>query len=134
MWLRRLDGHLNLMERMQKNAAKVLLPTMILSNAQSIKKKADELRANTRYLHEYREAYVLAFSETWLNETVPDSEVCPEGLTITRMDRCSKATGKEQGGGVCVMINDRWSLSLILDSYQYLCVPIIFLENSHKYM
>ena len=85
-------------QRLRKRKTKVPLPTIILSNVQSIKRKADELRANTRYLHEYRETGVLAFSETWLNDTVPDSEVCPEGFSIKRLDRCSKATGKEHGG------------------------------------
>ena len=101
-------------QRLWNRKTKVPLPTIILSNVQSIKRKADKLRANTRYLHEYREACVLAFSETWLNETVPDSEVCPDGFSIVRLDRCSKATGKEHGGGMCVMINDRWCKATVV--------------------
>jgi hypothetical protein len=33
--------------------------------------KADELSANLRFQHEYREACLLAFTETWLNDRVP---------------------------------------------------------------
>lgn len=101
-------------QRLKKRKTKVPLPTIILSNVQSLKRKADELRVNTHYLHEYREACILAFSETWLNDTVLDSEVCPEGFSLVRLDRCSMATGKDHGGGVCVMINVRWCKTTVV--------------------
>jgi hypothetical protein len=37
----------------------------------------------------------MAFSETCLSEAVPNSEVTPDGFTITHMDRDSDATGQE---------------------------------------
>lgn len=109
--------------KLRRRNAKVPLPTIILANVRSLKRKADELRANTRYLYEYREACILAFTETWLNNGVSDSEVCPEGFSIIRLDRCSETTGKEQGGGVCFMINDRWCRTTVIR--KKICTPDI---------
>ena len=74
----------------------------------------DELRPNSQYLYEYREACVMAFSKTRLLEAVPDSEVTPDRFTIIRLDRDSEATGKEHRGGVCVLIDDRWCKTTIV--------------------
>ena len=68
-----------------------------------------------------REACVMAFSETWLSEAVPDSEVNPNVFTFTRMDRDSEAIGKEHGGRVCVLINYRWCKTTIVR--KTLCTP-----------
>ncbi|KAK0151194.1 hypothetical protein N1851_007674 [Merluccius polli] len=43
----------------------------------SLRAKTDELSANTRYLHEYWSACVLAITETWLDSNIKSSEVKP---------------------------------------------------------
>ena len=43
---------------------------------------------------------VLALTETWLDETVLNSEVNIDGYTINRKDRC------RNGGGVCLFVRD----------------------------
>ncbi|KAL7380020.1 hypothetical protein ABVT39_010088 [Epinephelus coioides] len=40
------------------------LPAMLLINTPSLRLKSDELAANTRYLHEYQNACVLAITKT----------------------------------------------------------------------
>ncbi|KAI3363529.1 hypothetical protein L3Q82_012135 [Scortum barcoo] len=50
---------------------------------------------------------VLVFTETWLDPSIPDSAIVPEGLSIHRQDRTINS-GKSKGGGVCFMVNNKW--------------------------
>ena len=52
---------------------------------------------------------MLLFSETWFNENVPDTAVQPPGFSVYRSDRVSDVTRKTRGGGVCILVNDRWA-------------------------
>lgn len=69
-------------ERLKRLGNKLSLPMTLLINAQSLRGKMEELIANLRYLHEYKNACVLAITEMWLNENVPSSEVEPTGFTV----------------------------------------------------
>ncbi len=94
-------------QRLRRRANRPPLPSMLLCNARSLKNKAEELRANGRFLHEYRESCLLVFTETWLQEDVPDSLVSLDGFSLVRPDRNANS-GKSKGGGTCVYINNRW--------------------------
>lgn len=88
---------------------RVPLPSIILANVQSLRNKTDELQANVINQHKYRDACIMAFSETWLMPTDTDSDLTISGFGApVRLDRDSGATGKSQGGGVCVYLNQRW--------------------------
>lgn len=54
---------------------RIPLPSVILSNSQSFRTKADELQAHLRFQHEFRDACLLAITDTWLTgrdlETLP---------------------------------------------------------------
>ena len=51
----------------------------------------------------------MAFSETWLLSRDTDADLSISGFgALFRLDRDAKSTGKSQGGGVCVYINQRW--------------------------
>lgn len=43
---------------------RVPLPSIVLANVQSLKNKTDELQANIINQHKYRDACIMAFSET----------------------------------------------------------------------
>ncbi|XP_038838225.1 uncharacterized protein LOC120035736 [Salvelinus namaycush] len=103
-------------QRLKKIKNKPPLPTTLLINAQSLRGKADELSANLRFQHEYREACLLAFTETWLDDRVPDREVEPAGFTLVRADRDLTVTGKLHGGGVCPLVRDQWCKSILGNS------------------
>ena len=47
---------------------------------------------------------VLVISETWLNDSYDNSELCIPGYNMERLDRTHK-----KGGGLCIYINDRFS-------------------------
>lgn len=59
--------------RRQFQNNRILLPSIILANVQSLRNKTDELQGNVTYLLEYRDACLLAFTETWLFDSDSDA-------------------------------------------------------------
>ena len=51
------------------------MPSTILSNVRSLQNKVDELQANVRFQHEFRDACLLVNTETWLSERDSDTKV-----------------------------------------------------------
>lgn len=103
-------------ERMRRqHLSRIPLPSIILSNACSLRNKTEELQALVRHQHAFRDACILAFSETWLGERDADVELAVDGFGVPfRSDRLSTTTGKSCGGGVCAYINDRWCKSVLV--------------------
>ncbi|XP_039858765.1 uncharacterized protein LOC120715734 [Simochromis diagramma] len=55
--------------------------------------------------------------ETWLEPSVPDCAITPDGFTVYRGDR-TKDSGKKRGGVVCFMVNSLWARDVcILKTY-----------------
>lgn len=82
------------------NCGRVSLPSVIMSNVRSLQGKVDELQANVHYMHEYRNARLLAFTETWLVDNVCDQDLLIGFSSRVRLDRNQQNMGKVQGGGV----------------------------------
>lgn len=81
------------------------LPSVIMANVRSLRNKIDELQANVNYMHQYRTASILAFTETWLNKNDNDDTLSIDGFGIPlRLDRDNESTGKQCGGGVCLYV------------------------------
>ncbi|KAI3370677.1 hypothetical protein L3Q82_007089 [Scortum barcoo] len=83
------------------------LPSILLANVQSLDNKLDELRSRMAFQRDIKNCNVLVFTETWLDPSIPDSAIVPEGLSIHRQDRTINS-GKSKGGGVCFMVNNKW--------------------------
>ena len=101
--------------RMRRNKTKLPLPSMIVSNVRSINPKSpnhnfDELLANCRFTRQFRDTSLLCFSETWFTDKkVTGESVATDGFGEPyRMDRDSKQTGKERGGGVCLYVSEKF--------------------------
>lgn len=95
---------------------------MILTNAQSLRNKVDELQVNVNHLCEYKNACLLACTETWLTSSVLDSSLEIRGFGAPlRLDADCGITGKTQGGGVCLYINRRWCTNITVR--ERLCAP-----------
>ena len=100
--------------RLRRNKTRPTLPSVILSNVRSIRPNSpnlnfEELQANVSFISEYRDACVLCFSETWYCENVTDDSVALKGFgTPFRTDRDKDISNKQQGGGVCLYVNERW--------------------------
>ena len=85
------------------------LPSIVLSNVQSLQNKTEELQAQARYRHEFRDACILALTETWLSHKDLDKDVTIDGFgKLIRLDRGAVATGKSTGGGLCLFLNERY--------------------------
>lgn len=83
------------------------LPGILLGNVRSLRHKLEELQANVSLMHKYRNTHMMAFIETWLNDSIDDSTLRIEGFgTLIWLDRDKETTGKEHGGGVCVYIKE----------------------------
>lgn len=94
------------------------LPSIILSNACSLRNKLDELRLNARICQEYREACLMAYTETWFQEDFLDQLTQVQGFTNVRLDRDDNS-GRRRGGGVCVYIWDSWCVNFAIKDKVY---------------
>ena len=84
------------------------LPSILLANVQSINNKTDEFLQVMSHKREYAEASAVCLTETWLVPDTPDSAFTPPGFTAFRADRCPDKSGKQVGGGICLLVNKRW--------------------------
>ncbi len=64
----------------------------------------------------------LIFSETWLNEDIPDTAISLQTHFVYRSDR-TFVSGKNKGGGVCIYVNNSWCLDVSI-MFKY-CSPDI---------
>ena len=94
--------------RARRRRHRPVLPVLVTGNARSLNNKIDELEACTRYMHEYRDASLLCFSESWFKSNTPDSAVSLDGYHLVRGDRDTSICSKTRGGGVCIYINERY--------------------------
>ena len=110
--------------RTRRRADKPPLPSILLSNVQSLDNKLAELRARIHFTREMREVNILALSETWLGDSHENSMVEPAGFSIYRQDRSYALSGnKHKGGGVCAMIRQSWCSNV--KPLKSLCSPDI---------
>ena len=94
--------------------SRIPLPSIILSNARSLRNKADDLQDNVRFQHEFRDACLLAITETWLSERDSDTELAIDSFgSPVRIDRDAAAAGMSRGGGICLYVNQRYCKTLL---------------------
>ena len=113
-------------QRLRKltRANRLPLPSIVLSNVQSLKNKTDELQACVSFMHEFRDVCIFALTETWLTDADPDSTLIIDGFGAPiRLDRDPRTTGKSRGGGVCLYINPRWCTNVTVR--ERICLPDI---------
>ena len=106
--------------RVRRRPFRPPLPTVIMANVRSLRNTMDLLHARSRYQKTFKDVCIIALSETWLDESVPDSEVSLDNFTIIRADR-TRDSGKRRCGGVCLYINDRWCNNIKV--HRKMCTP-----------
>ena len=104
----------------KRGVKKPFLPVIILGNARSIVNKIEEIEANSKHFYEYRESSVMCFTETWLKESMPDSQFHLTDFTLIRSDRTT-SSGKSCGGGVCLYFNNKWTHTNNIHVKQRIC-------------
>jgi len=109
--------------RLRKRAHHPPLPSILLTNVQSLENKMDDLRARISFQQDIRDCSILCLSETWLTPSVPDTAVMPSNkVSVLRIDRTAEA-GKTKGGGVCFMINKKWCDPRNISILSRSCLP-----------
>lgn len=85
------------------------LPSVLQGNVQSLRNKLNELQGCVRFQKDFKNCGVLAFTETWFNKQDLDTDLYIDGFGRPfRLDRNAEVTGKKQGGGVCLYVNERY--------------------------
>ena len=92
--------------RLRKRGCRLPLPVITLANVRSLQNKLDELSVLTKQDCDYRRSSLLCFTETWLTD---DMNVNLDGFTTIRFDRDATKTQKRVGGGLCMMVNNKWA-------------------------
>ena len=95
--------------RIQPSNTKVPLPGLLLTNAQSIVTKSDELFALVKDRKMNKLVQMICISESWLSSKIPDQQIALDGYALFRKDRSASETGKTIGGGLLVYIDESWS-------------------------
>ena len=93
-------------ENKLRTKRKETLPSMLLTNARSIFHKMDELRMHVSRTR----PCIIAITESWLNDDVPDLAIHIDGYRIFRMDRGSR------GGGILCYVRNSLTSEVFLDS------------------
>ncbi len=78
-----------------------------LANLRSLPNKTDELLLLSRTNKDFSNSAALCFTETWLNDAIPDSALHLPSFQLIRSDRDAESTGKSRGSRTCFYINER---------------------------
>lgn len=71
--------------------------------------KVDEIQAKDIHLEKFRDACIVAFTETLLTPVDLETNLTYSGFgALMRLARDVDVTGKSQEGGVCLYVNQRW--------------------------
>ncbi len=87
---------------------RTLLPSIHLANLCSLPNKTAKLLLLSRTNKDFSNSAALCFTETCLNDAIPDSVLHLPNFQLIRSDRDTESTGKSRGGGTCFYINERW--------------------------
>lgn len=108
--------------RLRTQAHHPPLPSILLSNVQSLENKLDDLRARVTLQRDVRDCNILCFTETWLSPMVPDQALTPsDSFLLFCMDR-NEASNKSKGGGVCLMVNRKWCEASGVSTLSHGCI------------
>ncbi|KAK3568674.1 hypothetical protein QTP86_012877, partial [Hemibagrus guttatus] len=94
--------------KLRQRGFRIVLPSIHLANLRSLPNKMDKLRLLSRTNKDFSNSAALCFTESWLNDAIPDSTLNLPGFQLFRADRVKESVGKSRGGGTCFYINERW--------------------------
>lgn len=109
VWGQRRDRRVGAQVYLRRRGLCTLLPAILLVNLRSRYSKVDELRLMITRKPCISLTSALCFTETWLNEMIPDSALHLPGFRIYRTDRGTEVYGKSKGCRIWFYINENWS-------------------------
>ena len=92
-----------------KQQGKVPLPAILLTNANSVCNKLDEIHGLLRTKRLQNLSHVVCITESWLNPNIAKSRTELDGYEQFRNDRLPADSGKAVGGGILMYIDKCWS-------------------------
>ncbi len=105
---RRRGKRAGVLVKLRQRGLRTPLPSIHLANLRSLPNKTAELLLLSRTNKDFSNSAALCFTETWLNDTIPDSALHFPNFQLIRADREAESTGKSRGGGTCFYIKERW--------------------------
>lgn len=93
--------------RLRRCAHRAQLPSLLLSNVQSLENKLSGLQPLVFFQPDIWRCNVLCFTETSLSAETPSHAIAPMGFSICA-DQDMALSQKKTGGGVCLMVNWAW--------------------------
>ncbi|KAK3526918.1 hypothetical protein QTP86_004715 [Hemibagrus guttatus] len=99
----------------------MVLPSIHLVNLRSLPNKMDKLLLLSRTNKDFSNSAALCFTESWLNDTIPDNALNLPGFQLFRADWVTESAGKSRGGGTCFYINKRWCTDVT--ALKKMCCP-----------
>lgn len=111
--------------RMKKRRFKLCIPIIITVNVMSLVNKIDELESLVKTQRKYKECSMMCFTESWLHEQIPNSNMTIPGFHTVQADRDTTASGKKKGGGLVVFMNSRWCNPGHITVKERVCSPNI---------
>lgn len=109
--------------RLAVSPTRPAIPSILLANVRSLDNKMDYIRLLRSANRTVSNCCVFIFTETWLNDNIPDSAVQLEQLACYRADRALIDGGKTRGGGVCVYIRNEWCRDAVVVCKH--CSPLV---------
>ncbi|KAK3562016.1 hypothetical protein QTP86_024486 [Hemibagrus guttatus] len=106
--------------KLRQRGFRTVLPSIHLANLRSLPNKMDELLLS-RTNKDFSNSAALCFTESWLNDAIPDSALNLPGFQLFRADRVAESAGKSRGGGTCFYINERWCTDVT--ALKKMCCP-----------
>ncbi len=85
--------------KLRQRGFRTALPSIHLTNLCSLPNKTDQLLLLSQTNKDFFNFAALCFTETWLNDTIPDSTLSLPGFQLFRADRDAESMGKSRGGG-----------------------------------
>ena len=89
--------------------SKVPLPAIVLTNAQSVYRKLDELHGLLRTKRLKNLSHIVCITESWLTPDISTDRTQLDGYNQFRNDRLPADSGKATGGGILTYIDKSWS-------------------------
>ncbi|GFR76969.1 hypothetical protein ElyMa_005813200 [Elysia marginata] len=129
--------------RLRRRGARLPMPSVTLTNAQSLVNKMDHLQALVKNDGGYRRSNIICVTETWFSEEKLHNPDDIDGYTPIRLDRSKKKTSKEKGGGLLMYVNKDWATNItvretanthVMTARFYMChfAHTIYPVSSHK--
>jgi hypothetical protein len=93
----------------QNGRIRINLPSIFLTNTNSLINKIEELEARITTHSLLKNTCLIAITETWLTSNVTDSQLTiSDDYIPIRQDRQIEKTGKSKGGGLLIYLNKLW--------------------------